>query len=108
MSHSDSFPIDESGENQDSPDHKRRPHLCSFESRRNREMQQMIERHGGLATVAPSMREIPLEDNPIVFQYADELFSGRIDTIVFMTGVGAQALVDVLETRYSQTEIFAA
>lgn len=108
MTHSDPTASNKFNEHQDSIDPAKRPRICSFESRRNREMQQMIERQGGIATVVPSMREIPLEDNPIVFQYADELLAGRIDIMVFMTGVGARALLDVLETRYAREQIFDA
>lgn len=82
--------------------------ICSFESRRGSEMKSLIERNGGVATIAPSMREIPLDDNPAAFAFADELFAGKIDVTLFMTGVGATALVESLETRYSRTEIFAA
>lgn len=82
--------------------------VCSFESRRGAEMKSLIERQGAVATIAPSMREIPLGDNPAVFQFAEELLSGRIDIVVFMTGVGATALLEALETRYTRSEIFAA
>lgn len=84
------------------------PHVCSFESRRHAEMQQLIERQGGKATVAPSMREIPLEDNPKAFQFAAELLAGRIDVVIFMTGVGTRALLEVLETRFTPESLFAA
>jgi uroporphyrinogen-III synthase len=71
-------------------------------------MKSLIERGGAVATIAPSMREIPLDNNPGAFQFAEELLEGRVDVIVFMTGVGATALVDVLETRYKRAELFAA
>ena len=89
-----------------SPDQPLR--VCSFESRRAAEMRSLIERQGAIATIAPSMREIPLDENPAVFEFALELFSGRIDIVVFMTGVGATALVESLETRYPRPQIFAA
>ena len=82
--------------------------VCSFESRRGAEMKSLIERHGGDATIAPSMREIPLDDSPEVFAFAAELLGGKIDVVVFMTGVGAIALLDALETRYARTDIFSA
>lgn len=82
--------------------------VCSFESRRGPEMKSLIERNGGVATIAPSMREIPLGDNPAVFQFVEELFAGKIDIVVFMTGVGATALLNALETRYSRSDFFAA
>ena len=82
--------------------------VCSFESRRATEMKSLIERQGAIATLAPSMREIPLEDNVAVFEFADELFAGQIDIVVFMTGVGASALLETLETRFERSQIFSA
>ena len=86
----------------------RLPRLCSFESRRHEEMRQLIEKQGGIATVAPSMREIPLEENPEAFAFAEELIAGRVDVMVFLTGVGARALMEVLETRHSRESILQA
>eukprot|EP00913_Durusdinium_trenchii_P008929 g8395.t1 len=71
-------------------------------------MQSLIERNGARATVAPSMRELPLDDNPAAFAFADELFAGRIDVTVFFTGVGARALLECLETRFSRPELVDA
>lgn len=71
-------------------------------------MKSLIERHGGLATVVPSMREIPLGDNPAAFAFGEELLAGKIDLVVFMTGVGATALMETLETRWPREKILAA
>ena len=82
--------------------------VCSFESRRAAEMKSLIERSSAIATIAPSMREIPLDENPAAFAFADELLAGKIDVMIFMTGVGATALLETLETRHSLAELFAA
>ena len=82
--------------------------VLSLESRRADEMRSLIERHGGVATVAPSMREIPLEENPAAFAFGEELLAGRIDVAVFLTGVGAAALMESLETRWPRAEILSA
>lgn len=82
--------------------------VLSLESRRGDEMKSLIERHGGLATVVPSMREIPLGDNPAAFSFGEELLAGKIDLVVFMTGVGATALMETLETRWPREKILAA
>lgn len=82
--------------------------VLSLESRRADEMRSLIERHGGVATVAPSMREIPLEENPAAFAFGEELLAGRIDVVVFLTGVGAAALMESLETRWPRAEIVSA
>ena len=82
--------------------------VCSFESRRAAEMKSLIERSSAIATIAPSMREISLDENPDAFAFADELLAGKVDVMIFMTGVGATALLETIETRHSRTEFFAA
>ncbi len=82
--------------------------VCSFESRRAAEMETLIARRGGAPTVAPSMRELPLEENPAALDFAADLLSGKIDVVIFMTGVGARALLDVVETRHPREEFFTA
>lgn len=80
--------------------------VCSVESRRGAEMQSLLERHGFAATIAPSMREVPLEDHAAVMHFLEELQAGRIDVVVFMTGVGARALLTVVETRLPRVDFF--
>lgn len=82
--------------------------VCAFESRRGEDIRSLIERHGGVATIAPSMREIALDENPQAFAFADELLQDRFAVVVFLTGVGARGLLEVLETRYSRDALFAA
>jgi len=82
--------------------------VCSFESRRSVEMKGLIEKQGGIATVAPSMREVPLEENKAAFLFAEELLADKIDIVIFMTGVGATALFDAVATRYDLPEILVA
>jgi uroporphyrinogen-III synthase len=74
--------------------------VCSFESRRAAEMRSLIERHGASACVAPSMRELPLESNTQVFAFAESLFAGKIDVVVFLTGVGARAVLEAVQVRF--------
>lgn len=82
--------------------------VCSFESRRAVEMRKLIERRGMRATVAPSMREVPLEDNGDVLDFDRALRAGDIQIVVFMTGVGAQAVLEVVETQTSREEFLSA
>jgi uroporphyrinogen-III synthase len=84
------------------------PRICSFESRRADEMARLIKKMGGRPTLVPSMEEIPIENNPDVFQFADKLFSGSIDIVVFLTGVGAQALLEVVKTRFDRDQFLDA
>ena len=71
------------------------PVVCSFESRRMDEMQQLIERHGGQAIMAPSMQEVPLEDNREALRVIRQLAFGKIDCLVLLTGVGTTAMLEL-------------
>ncbi len=82
--------------------------VAAFESRRAKEMATLISNYGGIAVVAPSMREIPLEENPAAFTFAERLFARQLDAVIFMTGVGTQTLLEVLETRYPREKIVRA
>ncbi len=74
--------------------------VLSLESRRAPEMATLIRNQGGVPFVAPSMREAPLEENEAVFSFAERLFAGEFDMIVFLTGVGTRALNKLFATRY--------
>jgi uroporphyrinogen-III synthase len=84
--------------------------VLSLESRRSAEIERLIRGQGGICFVAPSMREIPLEENSAAFDFAARLFGsgqpgsgqvgGDFDMVVFLTGVGARLLNQILETRY--------
>ena len=82
--------------------------VCAFESRRGDDMRSLIERQGGVATIAPSMREIALDENPQAFAFAEDLLQDRFSVVVFLTGVGARGLLEVLETRYPRETLFAS
>jgi uroporphyrinogen-III synthase len=75
--------------------------VLSLESRRANEMSTLIRKQGGEPVVAPSMREMPLENNPEAFAFAERLFAGEFDMVILLTGVGTRYLDKVLSTRYS-------
>jgi hypothetical protein len=64
--------------------------LLSLESRRADQMARFIENHGGVGLVTPSMREIPLRENSATLSFAEDLFAGKFDAVIFLTGVGAR------------------
>jgi len=74
--------------------------VLSLESRRAREIAQLIRNHEGDPFVAPSMREAPLDRNEEAFQFAEKLFAGGFDMVVLLTGVGTRLLDQVLTTRF--------
>ncbi len=82
--------------------------VISFESRRATEMAELIRRQGGDPFVAPSMREAPIENNLEAFEFAERLFRGEFDLMIFLTGVGTRALYKVLASRYPQDQFAEA
>src|SRR5260370_23719911 len=74
--------------------------VLSLESRRSKEIAQLIRNHQGDPFVAPSMREAPLDRNDAAFQFAEKLFAGGFDMVVLLTGVGTRLLDQLLATRY--------
>jgi len=59
----------------------------------------MVEKHGGIPIPAPSMREVPIEDNAEALAFLDGLRASRFDLVIFETGVGVRMLVQALESR---------
>ncbi len=71
-------------------------------------MRALVERQGGVVTVAPSMREVPLGENAEAFAFAERLFAGTIDIVILLTGVGTRALAEVVESKHSREEFLTA
>src|SRR5271155_2803268 len=82
--------------------------VVAFESRMAAEVATMIERRGGVAIVAPAMREVPLEDNHAALNFAERLLAGEFDAVIFMTGVGTRALFAAMETRHQRPALVRA
>src|SRR5271154_6921009 len=76
--------------------------VVAFESRMAAEVATMIERRGGVAIVAPAMREVPLEDNHAALDFAERLLAGEFDAVILMPGVGTRALCAAMETRHQR------
>lgn len=82
--------------------------VAAFESRLADAMAELIRRHGGLPMVAPSLREVPLDDNAEALAFADRLMAGAFEMTVFLTGVGTRYLAQIIETRVSRDSWIAA
>ena len=76
-----------------------RPVVCTFESRRAEEMSTLIERLGGQPVTAPSMREIPIDDNPVAIQFIHDVIAHKFAAVILLTGVGTDALFDVAKSQ---------
>jgi uroporphyrinogen-III synthase len=82
--------------------------VLSLESRRAREIAQLIINNGGQPTVAPSTREIPAESNPVELNFAASLLQDHFGVVIFLTGVGTRALVQAVEPVCSREQFVAA
>jgi uroporphyrinogen-III synthase len=82
--------------------------VVSFESRRAKEMAELIRRYGGEPIVAPSMREIPLTENRAALELVPKIEAGEFDILILMTGVGTRTLNEALLTQYPQERILSA
>jgi uroporphyrinogen-III synthase len=82
--------------------------VVSLESRQASELARLLERHGCVAIGAPSMREVPLDDERDALAFGDRLLAGEVDVLVLLTGVGARGLVDALATRWPRARVLDA
>jgi uroporphyrinogen-III synthase len=82
--------------------------VLSLESRRAKEVAKLIRTYGGEPFVVPAMREAPLESRRQALEFADGLMQGNYDLVIFLTGVGVRALLDIVSTRHNREEFLQA
>ena len=71
-------------------------------------MAKLISAYGGRPTVAPSLREVPIESNREALDFVAALIEGDFDVVVFLTGVGTRVLAGVAEQVARREEFVAA
>lgn len=84
--------------------------VCSFESRRGPEMASLLARCGADPTIAPSMREVPLETNTAAVGLAHRLVSGDCANalVILLTGVGTRTLLEAAVTAVDRDQLVDA
>ncbi|HYP14726.1 MAG TPA: uroporphyrinogen-III synthase, partial [Bryobacteraceae bacterium] len=82
--------------------------VLSLESRRANETAELIRRNGGEPFVAPSMREVPNEENQPALKFAERLLAREFEMLILFTGVGTRYLVEVISKRHPLDTIVAA
>jgi len=82
--------------------------VLSLESRRAKEVAKLIRTYGGEPFVVPAMREAPLESNKQALEFADGLLHGKFDLVIFLTGLGLRALLDIAQTKFNREELIEA
>ncbi len=71
--------------------------IAITEARRAREMAEHIAKLGGVAVVAPALREVPAADQEGVRAAIRRICSGGMQWAIFLTGVGARAILQTAE-----------
>ncbi len=82
--------------------------VLSLESRRAVETSKLIRTYGGEPLVAPAMREIALDSNQPVLDFAEALLRGAFDLVIFTTGVGVKALVKTVSEHMDREAFLTA
>lgn len=82
--------------------------VLSLESRRAKEVEKLIRTYHGEPFVVPAMREVKLESNQFALEFADRLMAGEIDVVLFLTGAGVRALLEITDTKYPRDTFLEA
>ena len=82
--------------------------VLSLEARRAAEAAKLIRTYGGEPLTAPAMREIPLESNQPVLEFAGALERGAFDLVIFTTGVGVRSLVKTVSEHMDREQFLTA
>jgi uroporphyrinogen-III synthase len=82
--------------------------VLSLESRRAKEVEKLIRTYGGEPIVVPAMREVGLESNEQALEFASGILAGSYDLVIFMTGVGVRAMLEIVQTRFDREDFLTA
>jgi len=82
--------------------------VFSLESRRAREMGQLISNNGGQPIIAPSTREVPEGPNEDELKFAADLQQDKFGAVIFLTGVGTRHLAQAIEAVCPREQFVAA
>lgn len=82
--------------------------VLSLESRRAKEVEKLIRTYRGEPFVVPAMREVGLESHAAALDFIGDLLKGEFDLVIFMTGVGVSALMDIAKMKYGPALVLAA
>jgi uroporphyrinogen-III synthase len=83
-------------------------HVLSLESRRAKEMAQLISNNGGQPVIAPSTREVADGPNEDALKFAADLLQDKFGAVIFLTGVGTRHLAQAIESVCSREQLVAA
>lgn len=81
--------------------------IVSFESRRSSEMQNLLRKRGAQVHMAPSMREVPLQDQHEAIAFGKALKNSDCEILILLTGVGTRMLVEAMALSWPKEEVLA-
>ena len=79
-----------------------------LEGRMPSELAALVSRHGGDPVNAPALREVPLPMREDVQEMVDAICGRAVEAAVFLTGVGARALINAADELGRKDEFLAA
>lgn len=82
--------------------------VLTLEARRATEAATLVRTYGGEALSAPAMREIALESNRHVLEFAEALIAGAFDLVTFTTGVGVRSLMKTVSEHMDRERFLNA
>ncbi len=82
--------------------------VAVLEARRAGDMAALITRHGGTPYPAPALKEVPLENQAEVAEFVDRMATESCSVAIFLTGVGATALLQAADSLGRLPDVLAA
>ena len=82
--------------------------IASFESRHSSNMAKLLEKRGAIPMQAPSLQEVPYEENLDAIAFADVLLPGQCQCLIVMTGVGTKILIEAMASKWPKEDILEA
>ncbi|GAC1416056.1 MAG: hypothetical protein NVS9B15_02040 [Acidobacteriaceae bacterium] len=82
--------------------------VLSLESRRAKEVEKLIRTYRGEPLVVPAMREVQIGSQKAALDFLEDLLQDRFDVVIFMTGVGVRALMEISKTQFDPAEVVSA
>jgi len=82
--------------------------VLALESRRAREMAQLIEKHGGRPWLVPCTQEVAINPSAEALNFTSALLEGCFDAVIFLTGVGTRILSQHAQTVCPREQFVAA
>jgi len=81
--------------------------VLSFESRRAKEIAELIRNNGGVPMVTPSTREVPAGPSDDERKLIRGVLDQQFDAVILLTGVGSRALIEAAESICPREEFLA-